>query len=228
MSCMVLSAGLLLAGCSTSGYKQADATAVSSHELAENVQMENVRLDSTMISLNDLVNNPANDLRPQFKRYNHALNQLIASADRTEKSADDMQRKGAAYFDTWNRDIAAMQFGVVRESSENRRDAVSNQFYSVTSRYQKNQAVVRPMISYLRDIRTALSADLTRGGLESVRDVVAKANENSRVTRTALTQLSSDLTTSGIRMSSRSLGRNVGAPGDSREEVNGAVAENWK
>src|SRR5947207_8883638 len=88
LSCLLLSAltGLALVGCRTAGYKQSDATAVSSRELAENVQRENIHLDNTMASLKDLVNNPANDLKPQLKRYSHALDMLIASAERTEKS----------------------------------------------------------------------------------------------------------------------------------------------
>ena len=64
------------------------------------------------------------------------------------------------------------------------------------------QGVVQPLIGYLQDIRRALNADLTSGGLESVKSIATNANENAGKVQTALKQLASDLTLSSARVSS--------------------------
>jgi hypothetical protein len=79
---------------------------------------------------------------------------------------------------------------------------VSNEFNTVNQRYRENQAVIEPLISYLQDIRTALSTDLTQGGLNSVKQLVDNAEQNAHKVQAALARLTTDLSTSRTEMSS--------------------------
>jgi uncharacterized coiled-coil protein SlyX len=69
-----------------------------------------------------------------------------------------------------------------------------------------------PLITYMLDIRTALSADLTMGGLESMRSVVQNANDNVAKVQTALDALTAELANSSAGMSSMAYEANQTLP----------------
>jgi len=202
---ILLLALLLAAGCRTHGYDKGDVAGKSLRKAAAEVQAESRALDATVEALNDLVAHPAPDLKPQFRRYSEALARLETAAVKTERTRERMESKSAKYFTTWDKQMAEINYGIVREQSEARRSEVTNRIHSINSRYQDAQAVVRPLITYFNDIRTALSVDLTAAGLESVRSIVNNADGNSRKVQMALGRLTEDLTASGTGLSSEAV-----------------------
>ena len=62
--------------------------------------------------------------------------------------------------------------------------------------------MVWPLITYLADIRQALSADLTLGGVNSVKPVVAHANENMDKVQASLAALATALSDARSNFSS--------------------------
>jgi hypothetical protein len=158
-------------------------------------------IDVTMASLDDLINKSSGDLRPHFESFNNALDGLMAASNRAEKSAARAKEKSADYFKSWDKQSASIDFEAVRDQSVARKAEVANEFNTVNQRYHENQAVVEPLISYLKDIRTALSTDLTAGGVQSVRALAENARQNAQKVQMALAQLSDELATSGARMS---------------------------
>jgi len=189
-------------GCQSGAYKKSDAAARSLDKAAREVQAEAHGIDVTLEALDDLVNNPAPDLKPQLARFSAALDRLVALAQRTDATRLRMEQKSAEYFTAWDQQVPAINFGIIREHSEARRAEVTNKFYSVNSRYLDAQAVVWPLINYFRDIRTALSVDLTSAGLESVKSIVSNAEQNARKVQLALEQLTNELNASGAQLSS--------------------------
>ena len=199
----ILALALLCAvGCRTTGYQKSDVAARSLQRAAMEVQTESREIDLTLAALNDLVNKPEADLKPQFQRFNSALKRLTESAEQTDRTRQRMEEKSAKYFETWDEQVASIHYGKVREQTDARRAEVTNRFHSVNSRYLEAQGVVWPLITYFNDIRTALSVDLTAAGLESVKGIVSNADENARKVQTALGRLSDELTTSGTALSS--------------------------
>lgn len=199
----VFASGLIyLSGCASASYQKADVAAESLQKAAVEINIESRAIDTAMGTLDDLVNKPAADLRPQFERFDASLNWLIDSAKRAEQAADRASKNSQDYFQSWNKDLGRINYEAVRDQSVSRKTQVSEEFNSVEERYRQNQAVVEPLISYLRDIRISLSTDLTGGGLEAVKPLVENARENARKVQTALAQLSDDLAASSNRMSS--------------------------
>lgn len=194
--------GLIVGGCASAGYQKSDAAADSLQDAAAEVEAEKIAIDATIATLNDLINNPATDLKPQFDRYNIALNRLIDVEHRNEKAADRASRKSVAYFETWDKELDGMEYQAVRDQSAARKNEVKSRFNAVNSRYRETQQVVQPLISYCEDIRLALSTDLTLGGLQSVKTVAANAQQGAQKVQSALAQLSDALAESGAQMSS--------------------------
>lgn len=189
-------------GCHSIGYKTGDRTAVTFRDTSRTLAGENEALNFTISSLNDLVENPATDLKPQFKTYSESLDRLIASVEETDQAIAKLKERSQAYFVAWDSELEAMNYEAVRNQSESRRMEASNQVYAVVSRYEETQSVVKPLISYFQDIQKALGTDLTADGLSAARSIVENAANNTGKIQAALTQLTDETIASSERFSS--------------------------
>jgi hypothetical protein len=193
---------LHFSGCATGNYKNADAASESLRRASLQIDAENRCIDVTLAELDDLVNKPAPDLKPQYKAFSASLERLADSAQRADKAAAVATQKSKDYFQNWDKETATINFEAVRDQSVSRKTQVSNEFNTVNQRYRENQAVIQPLISYLQDIHTALSTDLTAGGLQSVKPLVENAEQNARKVQSALARLTTDLAASQTQLSS--------------------------
>jgi len=192
---------LVMIGCA-SPYRQGDAASASLHKASREIRAESGAIDDTLAALDNLVNNPGPDLKPQFARYSHSLDVLVAASIRAEKSAEEAKQTSADFFESWDKRTADIKYEAVRDQSVSRKTQVSSEFNTVNDRYRENQSVIDPLISYFQDIRTALSTDLTMGGIQSVKTLADNAAQNAHKVQTALARLSDELYDSGARMSS--------------------------
>jgi len=201
LQCLAFSAALLVfAGCASHGYVKGNAAGGSMQEASVRVEKESQEIDRTIARLTSLVNEPAPDLRPQFKAYNDALERLYHSIEQTDDAVKRAHDKSTDYFQTWDQQLAALNYQAVRDRGEARRVAVSNELQVINQRYRETTEVVLPLLAYLEDIRKTLGSDLTAGGLEAVKDVVRNADESARKVQGALTQLAAEFAKSGGQM----------------------------
>lgn len=177
-----------LAGCSTTGYQKSDVAAWNSHAAARAVQAEDRELASTLESLHDLVNQPAADAKSQFLKFSAELDRLVDSTRSAGREVNRMWNKRAAYFAVWDKEIPTIQDQATRRVSETRKAEVSNQFDAANRHYEEAQTIVQPLIAHLRDIRKALSTDLTRDGLAAIKPSVGAASASAQQVRTGLAQ----------------------------------------
>lgn len=189
-------------GCRSNGYHKGEIAGRGLQKASAEVETETRHIEATLAALKDLVEAPGADLKPQFQRYSKSLDRLIDSAKETDKTGKRVELKNAVYFAAWEKETADIHYGIVRERSEARKMEVTNQLHAVNVRYQELQAVVWPLITYFNDIRSALRADLTAAGLESVKGIVSNADQNARKVQTALAKLADELTASGTSLSS--------------------------
>src|SRR2546421_3323197 len=191
-----------LTGCSTTGYHKSDAAARSLDAAAAEVQGQRRALEMTTEALQDLVNKPAPDLKPQFARFSDSLDRLNASAKRNQQAARRVGQKSSEYFLAWDKELTTLNYDVIRTRGEARKEEVANLFKVVNRHYHDAQAALQPLVEYLQDIRRTLGADLTTPGLDSVKNFVSNAQENAGKVETALTKLSTVLTEASTSMSS--------------------------
>ena len=201
ISALVLAVCCLTA-CTSTGYQKGDVAAGSMRKAAAEVQAESRALDQVVTTLKDLVNEPGGDLRRPFQRYSKSLDHLIATAAAAQKTGKTVAQKSAAYLQDWNRQLQDIDYQLIHQLSVARQSEVTNRVEEINRRYQESQAVIQPLISYLLDIRKALSTDLTGGGLQTLKGVVQNANDNVAKVQTALTALSTELTNSSALMAS--------------------------
>lgn|GEM_PF-5383859 len=198
---MLLMLATVVSGCSTVGYKTGDETSASLERASRCVARETEELNATISSLAQLVSSPAADLKPQFNVYRASRNRLVDAVGETDRAIARLRRESASYLASWNEEIAAMNYQVIRDASEARRSAVSNQVEAVCARYAEAQAVVRPFIDYFTDLERSIGTDLTLDGLASASEVVRRAEENTRKVQAALEQLSTELAVCSAKLS---------------------------
>jgi hypothetical protein len=195
-------AALCLAGCASTPHHKGDIAAVSLQNAASEVQGQSRALEVTMGSLDDLVNKPEPDLKPQFRRFSKSLDNLAGYARRNEQSQARVRNKSGDYFETWDQQIATMNYENIRTHSQERKTEVVNSFNSVNKRYREAQDAMGPLLAYLYDVRKVLDTDLTAGGIEAVKPIASKARENADRVQLALGRLTTELASSGMKMSS--------------------------
>ena len=198
--CSFIAISALVSGCGTRGYNRADTAATSIQRAANRVDKGATQIEIALATLTDLVDKPAADMKPQFTRFNSSVNDLESlSKDVAGKSAT-MQKKGTAYFQKWDEELARIQSEDIRSRSAARMGEVMQGFERVQANYQNTSVALSPFLARLGDIRTALSTDLTSAGLDSIRGSVGSAKAEGASVQQALRSLAADFKNLGVSL----------------------------
>lgn len=165
------------------------ATGTSITKAADQIELGMQQLDATVAALHDLVDNPAPDLGTQRKAYEKNLSSLESTAETVSKMASTMEAKGQAYFMEWDQQLASIQNEDIRERSAERRKAIEASFSKLKEDYGQVKNAFQPLLANLRDIRTALKADLTLPGIASLKPVVKKVDKENDSVKKELKEL---------------------------------------
>jgi hypothetical protein len=184
----------LLAGCSTSGYQRAGSTATTLKNSADRLNRGTAQLDATLVALAQLVDNPAPDLKPQFSKFNTAVNNLDSLSRNLGRQSVSIQQQGAAYFQKWDEHLTTIQSASIREASAERKQSVMRQFERVKQNAEEVEAKLVPFVAEMKDIRTALQADLTPAGLNAIRSTSSRLSSKGVAVRESLTNLANEFT----------------------------------
>ncbi len=188
------------AGCATRGYDQAAATAGSIEKAATELEVAQQHIDNANAALARMAEQPAADLRPAFKEYGRALDDLEHSLNAMHRHAADLSDRRRAYMETWNAQSSEIVSTPLRERSLERRDEVAQLFADARASYEEARDSFMPLLREMRDIQRLLSVDLTANGVQTAQSAVDRILERSPRTREALGDLVED-----FRRISRSL-----------------------
>src|SRR5262249_35938163 len=136
-------------------------------------------LDTTVSSLNSLLENSTGNLTLQFTKFSQSLDQLEASSKRTAGRIPGFRKQAAAYFEGWDHQLPTVKDDAIRRASAARKTEAMGQFETAVQRFERAQDALKPVVDYLEDIRKTLSTDLTAAGLESVREPAKIAADNT-------------------------------------------------
>jgi hypothetical protein len=193
-------AAALISGCSSPSYEKAASTSTSLQRAAEVIDKSSVQIDMVLAALSELVTTPGADLETQFQTYTSLMEGLQSLSENVREKADEMQTAGAAYFQKWDEDLAKIHNEDIRARSTERKKEVSARFDRVRASYQEASADFAPFMSDLKDVHTVLGADLTAGGLTSIKDVLDKANRDAVPLRESLAKLSKEFRELGVSL----------------------------
>ena len=178
-----------------------EKTSTGLQKTATEIQEGKEQVDAVLIALADLVQNPAEDLRPQYKTFSKAYGKLVSTSDSVDARAKDMSASGQSYTSQWDTELAQIQNEDIHSRSEARRAAVAASLEKVKRQYQQTKADFASFMSDLKDVEKALSLDLTQAGLGTVRKVAKTTTSHGADLQKSLDTLIWDMRELGVKMS---------------------------
>jgi ABC-type transporter Mla subunit MlaD len=199
--CALAALPLILAGCASPDYDQGSKTASGLKESAAKIEATQAKLDQTLAALNDLVNNPKPDLRPQYKKFSSGVDEVESLAEHVSSSVQSMSARSKEFMDQWSAQLAEIKNEDIHKRSEVRQREVTAALTKVKQRYAEAQANFQPFMSDLRDIQKYLGTDLTQAGVAGMRSTAAKANVDAASLKKSVDNLITEFKALGVSMS---------------------------
>lgn len=196
-----LAAASLIAGCASTGYETGTKAASNIQKAADKITKLSLQVDTTLASLNDLVNNPKPDLRPQFKTFAANMKTLQSTATDITKARMAMGAQGKEFFAKWDEEIAKINNEDIKARSQARKGEVNDRLQAIKRTYAEVEMAFKPLAADLRDVQKFLSIDLTPAGVASMKDVAAKATQHAVPVKDSLSKLGADFKALGVSMS---------------------------
>lgn len=195
--------GLLLAfaGCATSGYRTNERTAKTLDSLANRIELAGAQMDIAVTELNNLVNNPQPDLRPQFNRFSAAVNKLESLASSVQKADTDLQARGKTHFESWDKEVTTIQNEVIRSNAQARKLEVLGRFNNLRNNCLTVLTGYSPVQSDLRDTQRFLNSDLTLGGLAAIKDTASRVTQQATPVRDSVSKLVAEMKSVAVAVS---------------------------
>ncbi|HEX5220050.1 MAG TPA: DUF2959 family protein [Verrucomicrobiae bacterium] len=193
---------MLAAGCASSGYDKGNKTAQNIQAAANRIAALPGQIDKTLASLNDLVNKPQTDLRPQFKQFTANLAEVESAAKDIGAARRAMGEKSKEFFAAWDAQLAQINNEDIKARSEARKKDVADKMEAIKRSYTEAETAFRPFMNSLKDVQKYLSVDLTSGGVSAIKDTVTKANQDAAKLGEEITQLAEQFKALGLAMSS--------------------------
>lgn len=189
-----------LAGCVTAGYRTSERTAANLQALATKIESTGAQMDIAVTELNNMVNNPQPDLRPQFDRFSAAVSKLGALSNSVHKADNDLQARGKVHFENWEKELGAIQNEVIRSSGQARKLELQGRFDAVRNTCLSVLTSFTPVQSDLSDVHRFLNSDLTPGGLTAIRDSANRITQQATPVRQSVGNLTAELRALGVAM----------------------------
>jgi hypothetical protein len=190
-----------LAGCASGNYQKGGSAASGLTESANRIELAKGKIDVAVTALNALVSGGQADLVPQFKTFTTAVKDLESSAKDVSSKVESMRGAGSEYFKAWDEQLATIQNEDIKSRSAARKAEMQKKFTDIKGAYIETADTFRPFMATLKDIQTALSTDLTTGGIAAIKGVAATATKESGAVKVALDKLAAQFKDLGVAMS---------------------------
>ena len=160
-------------------------TQASQDQLARSIQDTHAeagrtsdQLKATLTSLNALTAQKEGDLRPAYNAYCKEVTQTEAAAGWTRTRVQWMAGDGRKYFQNWQNTIDSISNEGLRKKAQKRMDAVRKDYDKIEVSLGQASEKFAPFLSDLGDVKKALAADVTAGGVKAIKSTVRSANWN--------------------------------------------------
>jgi hypothetical protein len=159
-------------------YANQEKLASSIKEARAETSRTSEQLKSTLSALNGLTKQKKGDLRPAYETFCSEISKTEAAANWTKMRINWMTGDGQTYFSNWQKTVDGISNEKLRKKTQNRLDSVQESYKKVETSLQVAGDKFVPFLSDLNDIKKALGADITQGGVKALKSTVRSANWN--------------------------------------------------
>jgi hypothetical protein len=195
MACGVLSACLVLTGCSSNkktGGEQRSAAAVTGlKETRAELVSGKAQIDKTLVSMNAM--RDGQGLPAKFKTFNENIKQTDAMAAKARARAADMRARSAEYQSKWREEMGKVEDPTLRAAATERANKVREHFDDIKREADETRSAYVPFMNQLKSVQTYLSNDLTPAGVQAAAPVFEKATTEGKTVTTKIDALIAEL-----------------------------------
>jgi FtsZ-binding cell division protein ZapB len=174
----------MFVACATSAPDRAARTASSLDVMQQNSAKARAQIDTVLVSLDTLLNAPADRLRETYDRYDKDVKKMNQYADAIRENDTDLRKNGNTYLAQWQRDSSKVSDPELRALAEQRRDQVARSSQSMRSTLTSAAGSFEAFLRDINDIHKVIGNDLTLAGQANVRQttvVQTAQSEGARV-----------------------------------------------
>jgi hypothetical protein len=165
----------LVSGCASSaGYKQADKTGESINTLRNDVVNIKSAVDASMKALDTLEAAATTNPRKPYETFAKSVDKVEDAQQTAQKHAAQMQERGSTYFKEWESQLSNVQSEEIRKLAQERKTKLQETFGNIKTAAKDAKESFPPFLSNLKDLRTALGADLTVQGIDAGKGIFMK------------------------------------------------------
>ncbi len=180
---------------SAAGYKLADKTGKSIAELRDEVLTIKKEVDATLVALDKVVATAASDPRKAYQEFDKAVPRIDDAAKKARKRSEDMKAEGQAYFKQWEKELAAVSNPDIRKLAEERKAELSATFNNIKTTMEPAKQQFNTWLADLKDLQKYFSNDLTVGGIDAAKTLIAKAKTEGQGVQQTLDKVIAELNT---------------------------------
>ena len=190
----VVAAQLLAAASATAaGYKLADKTGASIAEFRDEIVNIKKEVDAAVVALDKIITTAATDPRKAFKEFDKAVPRVDDAAKKAKKRAEDIKARGEAYFKDWEKELAGVNNPEIRQLAEERKAKLQATFGSIRGFMEPARDQFNDWLAHLKDLQKYLSNDLTVGGIDAAKELIAKSKSNGLSVQQTLDKVIAEL-----------------------------------
>jgi len=183
-----------VAGCSSpKGYNQADKTGVAINTVRNDVVNIKTAVDGSMKALEQGEATASTEPRKAYETFAKGVDKVEKAGQTAQKNADEMRQRGAAYFQQWEAQIGSVKNEEIRQLAQQRRAKLQETFGNIKTAAQDAKQSFPPFLENLKDLRTALSSDLTVQGIDAAKAIFTKTKGNGMELQKNLDKLVAEL-----------------------------------
>lgn len=174
----------MFVACATSAPDRAAKAASSLDVMQQNSARARAQIDTVLVSLDTLLNAPADRLRETYDRYDKDVKKMNQYADAIRENDTDLRKNGNTYLAQWQRDSSKVSDPELRALAEQRRDQVARSSQSMRSTLTSAAGSFEAFLRDINDIHKVIGNDLTVAGQASIRQttvVQTAQSEGARV-----------------------------------------------
>jgi chromosome segregation ATPase len=154
-------------------------------EMKAEITRAMAQLDATMAKVEGLTT-ASGDLDKPTKDGLAAIETLDTETQAIKKRADEMRTRGAAYFEAWEKQLAAMSTPDVVAIATKRKDELSGKYAELLTAMQESRAALDAYWADMKPIRSALDDGLTPDKQKLLAPQVKSAKDKAATLKTRI------------------------------------------
>ena len=194
---LIAGTGLLLTcfHASAAGYKLADKAGASMAEFRDEIVDVKKEVDATLASLDKIVAQATVDPRKAFKEFDKNVPRVDSAATKAKKRGTEMKEKGKDYFAKWEKELTELNDPDIRKLAQERKAKLQASFANIRKSMEPARDQFNSWLVNLKDLQKYLSNDLTIGGIDAAKELIAKNKAEGLVVQQSLDKVISELNT---------------------------------